>query len=55
MEGRLKRGKQFVHFVAIFHLLKHGRPVIDFEHMKGLLDFLDEKSKKLVNMEGCVI
>jgi hypothetical protein len=26
--------------VAIFHLLKHGKPMIDFEHMKGLFDFL---------------
>jgi hypothetical protein len=26
--------------VAIFHLLKHGRPMTDFEHMRYLFDFL---------------
>jgi len=26
--------------VAIFHLLKHGKPMTNFEHMKGLFNFL---------------
>ncbi len=36
---KVKKEKKFVQFVAIFHLLKHGRPMNNFEHMKGLLDF----------------
>jgi len=39
-----KKGKhkffKNVQFVATFHMLKHGRPMINFEHMKGLFDFL---------------
>jgi hypothetical protein len=26
--------------ITIFHLLKHGKPIRDFEHMRGLFDFL---------------
>ncbi len=26
--------------MAIFHLLKHGKPITYFEHMKGMFDFL---------------
>jgi hypothetical protein len=26
--------------VAIFHLLKHGKPINDFEHIRGLFDLL---------------
>ncbi len=37
--GKVEK-KKIVQFVAIFHLLKHGRPMINFEHMKGLYDFL---------------
>lgn len=37
---RLKREKKFVQFVNMFHLLKLGRPLINFESMHGLLLFL---------------
>ncbi len=40
MEGKLKRRK-YLSSVVIFHLLKHGKPMIDFEHMKGLFDFVN--------------
>jgi len=41
VHGRKAKNKiKIVHFVAIFHLLEHGRPMIDFEHMRGLFDFL---------------
>jgi hypothetical protein len=38
MEGRHKRKKK-IQFVAIFHLLKHGGPMTNFEHMKVMFDF----------------
>jgi hypothetical protein len=34
--GKAKKRKKIVHFVAIFHLLEHGKPMTNFEHMKGL-------------------
>lgn len=35
-------------FISIYHLLNHGRPMIDYEHMKGLFQMLKVKfvSKK---------
>jgi hypothetical protein len=39
--GKVKKKKKFVQFVAIFHLLKHGKPITNFEHMKGMFDFLN--------------
>jgi len=33
MEGMQKRR-------IFFHLLEHGKPMTNFEHMKGLFDFL---------------
>ncbi len=38
MEKGLK--KKYIQFVAIFHLLKNGRPMIDFESLKELFKFL---------------
>ncbi len=32
--------REFIQFVAIFWLLKLGRPLIDFENMKKLFDIL---------------
>ncbi len=37
---KVKKKKKIVQFVAFFHLLKHGRPMTDVEHMKVLFDFL---------------
>jgi hypothetical protein len=37
---KVEKRKQIVQFVAIFHLLKYGRPMTDIEHMRGLFDFL---------------
>jgi hypothetical protein len=37
VNGRKAR-KKIIQFVAIFHLLKHGRPMTEFEHMKDLFD-----------------
>ncbi len=37
---KAKKKKQIGQFVAIFHLLKHGEPMTDFEHIKYLFDFL---------------
>jgi hypothetical protein len=34
---KLKREKKIVQFVNMFHLLKLGRPLINFESMHGLL------------------
>jgi hypothetical protein len=35
MERRQGNKKKYVQFVAILHLLKYGRPMIDFEHIRG--------------------
>jgi hypothetical protein len=37
---KAKKRQKIVHFVAIFHLLEHGRAMTDFEHMRELFDFL---------------
>jgi hypothetical protein len=37
---KARKRKTFVQFVAIFHLLKHGRPMTNFEHMKTMFHFL---------------
>ncbi len=37
---KAEKKKQIGQFVAIFHLLKHGRPMTDFEHMRYLFNFL---------------
>ncbi len=57
MEGRHKRFFFFVQLVAIFHLLKHGRPMTNFEHMKGLFDFLKvhHTHRKHSNGRGMVV
>jgi hypothetical protein len=39
VNGR-KAKKKIVQFVAIFHLLKHGKPMTNFESMGDLFDFL---------------
>ncbi len=39
-ERKAKKKEKIVQFVIIFHLLKDGRPMTNFEHMKGLFDFL---------------
>jgi hypothetical protein len=56
MEGRLKRNKKIVQFVAIsFHISKHGGPMIEFKHMKGSFDSLKihhTPRKHLTNSSG---
>ncbi len=39
--GKVEKKKKIVQFVPIFHLLKHGKPMTNFEHMGGLFDFLN--------------
>jgi hypothetical protein len=31
---------KYIQVVAIFHLLKNGKPMIDFENLKELFEFL---------------
>jgi hypothetical protein len=38
--GKAEREKKYIQFVAIQHLFKQGRPMIDFEGLKGLFKFL---------------
>jgi hypothetical protein len=38
---KVLKNKKIVQFVAIFHLLKHGKPITNFEHMKVMFDFLN--------------
>jgi hypothetical protein len=38
--GRVKFFLKYIQFVAIFHLLKNGRPMIDFKSLKELFEFL---------------
>jgi hypothetical protein len=37
--GKTKKKKKYIQFVTIFYLLKHGRPVTNFD-MKELFKFL---------------
>ncbi len=34
--GKVEKEKKYIQFVAIWHLLKQGRPMIDFERLKFL-------------------
>jgi hypothetical protein len=38
--GKAERKKKYIQFVVIWHLLKQGHPMIDFEGLKGLFKFL---------------
>jgi hypothetical protein len=38
--GKVERKKKYIQFVAIWHLLKQGCPMKDFERLKGLFKFL---------------
>jgi hypothetical protein len=45
---KAKKWKTCVQFVAIFHLLKNGKPMTNFEHMKNMFHFL--KVHHLLNL-----
>jgi hypothetical protein len=38
--GRAKNKYIYIHFIAIFHLLKNGRPMTNFGNLKDLFEFL---------------
>lgn len=38
--GKVERKKKYIQFVAIWHFLKQGHPMIDFERLKALFKFL---------------
>jgi len=39
---KVENKKKYLEFVTTFHLLKHGKPMINFEHnMKELFEFLE--------------
>jgi len=38
--GKVEREKNYIQFVAIWHLFKQGHPMMDFEGLKGLFKFL---------------
>jgi hypothetical protein len=40
MEERLEKLYIYIQFVAIFHLLKNGRPMTNFESLKNMFEFL---------------
>jgi hypothetical protein len=32
--------KKYMHFVILYHILKHERPMMDFKNMQGFYEFL---------------